>query len=59
MAQAVQNRESELQMSRKRLQEIYNTTSEAIFIRSIQTLKIVDANQTMTDLFGYSLDKLK
>ena len=59
MAQAVQNRESELQMSRKRLQEIYNTTSEAIFIRSIQTLKIVDANQTMTDLFGYSLEELK
>jgi len=59
MARAVQNRESELQMSRKRLQEIYNTTSEAIFIRSTQTLKIVDANQTMTDLFGYSLEELK
>jgi PAS domain S-box-containing protein len=59
MADAVQSRETALQLSEKRFREIYNTTSEAIFIRNIQTYILVGANQAMTDLFGYSLDELK
>jgi len=59
MAGAVRNREAELQMSQKRFREIYNTTSEGIFIRDTQTQRLVEANRAMTDMFGYSLDELR
>ncbi len=54
MSEAVKSREKALQMSENRFREIFNSTNEAIFIRHAQTLKFLDVNQAMLDMFGYS-----
>lgn len=44
--------------SERNYREIYNTTSDAIVIHDSETGKIIDVNQTMENMFGYSKEEL-
>ena len=46
--------EEKLQKSERNYREIYNASSDAIFIHDTKTGKIVDVNQTMLEMFGYT-----
>lgn len=48
------NQENLLRDSNDRFQSIYNASNEAIFILEVPSGKIVDVNQTMCDMYGYS-----
>jgi len=57
LAQAVQlgiQQEKLLQDEKDRFQSIFNAGNEAIFIHDLPSLKIVDVNQAMCDMYGYS-----
>ena len=43
-----------LRESEKNYREIFNSTSEAIFIHDITTKKIIDVNEPMLKMYGYS-----
>jgi PAS domain S-box-containing protein len=47
----------ELLLSEERFQAIYNSVSEAILIRDLETGEILDVNQTMCEMFGYSREE--
>lgn len=47
-----------VQQSQKKYLEIFNTTTEALFISDAETGKILDVNQAATDLFGFSYEEL-
>lgn len=44
----------ELEEKERNYREIFNSTREAIYIHDIDTGAIIDVNQTMIDLYGYS-----
>ncbi len=46
--------ENKLVESERNYREIYNSSSDAILIHDAKTGKIVDVNQTMLDMYGYS-----
>jgi PAS domain S-box-containing protein len=48
------NAEKELMQSEQNYREIFNATNEAIFIQDIISGQIIDVNQAMLDLFGYT-----
>ncbi len=52
----VKDRTKELAQVTQKYKEIFNTTSEAIIIHDVQTGEILDVNQTMLDMFGYSYE---
>lgn len=45
--------ENALEESERNYREIFNSTKEAIFIYDAETLKLIDANQAMLDMYGY------
>jgi len=47
------NAEYALEQSERNYREIFNSTKEAIFIYDSVTLKLIDANQTMLEMYGY------
>ena len=46
-----------LQTSEERYREIYNASSDAIFMHDAESGKILDVNQGMLDMFGYTYDE--
>lgn len=54
----LQKAEEELRRSEENYREIFNATHEAIFVHDAETGEILDVNQTMLDMFGYSRDEL-
>jgi PAS domain S-box-containing protein len=50
--------EDALRATEKNYQEIFNATSEAIFIHDAKTGAILDVNQPMLDMFGYSYEEV-
>ncbi len=48
---------TELQRSENRYRAIYNAPSDAIFIHNGETGEILDVNQTMLDLYGYTKEE--
>jgi PAS domain S-box-containing protein len=42
-----------LELSERNYREIFNSTSEAIFIYDSNTGQLIDANQTMVNMYGY------
>ncbi len=48
------NQENLLRDSNDRFQSIYNASNEAIFILEVPSGNIIDVNQTMCDMYGYS-----
>ena len=46
--------EKQLQDSNDRFMSIFNATSEAIFIHELLSFTIIDVNQTMCEMYGYS-----
>ncbi len=47
-----------LMKSEQNYREIFNATSESIFIHEIDTGKILDVNKATLDMFGYSYDEI-
>ena len=45
-------------LSEKNYREIFNATSEAIFLHNRETGEILDVNETVRDLFGYSYEEV-
>jgi PAS domain S-box-containing protein len=45
--------------SEERYREIYNDTSDVIFIHDAETGKIVDVNQAVTEIYGYTIEEAK
>ena len=54
LRKAVLKRTRELQASEQRFQSIYNTVNEAVFIHDQETGAILDVNQPMCEMFGYT-----
>ncbi len=50
--------EDELKKSEKNYSEIFNATTETIFIHDPQTGEIIDANDSLESMFGYSTYEL-
>ena len=48
----------ELQVSENRFRTIFDSTNDAIFIHELQSGSIVDVNQTMCDMYGYSREEV-
>ncbi len=46
-----------LRMSEQNYREVFNATSEAIFVHDAATGVILDVNQTMLDLYGYTREE--
>jgi PAS domain S-box-containing protein len=57
MTHAVRDRERALLESEGRFREIFNGVDEAILIYDSATGKIMEVNQTMIDMYGYSYDE--
>ncbi|MFA6320306.1 MAG: PAS domain S-box protein [Candidatus Omnitrophota bacterium] len=51
--------EAALQMSEDNYRSIFETASDAILIRDIQTYKTIDANRAACEMFGYSKEDMK
>lgn len=49
--------EDALRASERNYREIYNATNEAIFIHDASTVTILDVNQTMGEMFGYTREE--
>jgi PAS domain S-box-containing protein len=52
-----QHAEDALRASERNYREIYNATNEAIFIHDASTGVILDVNQTMCEMFGYTREE--
>jgi two-component system NtrC family sensor kinase len=52
-----QHAEDALRASERSYREIYNATNEAIFIHDASTGAILDVNQTMCEMFGYTQEE--
>ena len=50
--------EQSLRESKERYRQIFNATSEAIYIHDAATGAIIDINQTMLDMYGYSREEI-
>ncbi len=50
--------EAALRQSERNYREIFNTTSEAIFIHDIFTGAILDVNQTTLEMYGYTYNEV-
>jgi len=48
-----------LEESEERYREIYNDTSDAIFIHDVETGEIIDVNQAVTEIYGYTIEEAK
>jgi PAS domain S-box-containing protein len=57
MADSIRDREHALQESEGRFREIFNAANEAIFIHDSETGQIIDINQTMLKMYGYSREE--
>lgn len=57
LRQAVNARAAELKTSEERLQAIYNSVNDAIFVHDGDTGAILDVNQAMLDMFGYTKEE--
>jgi PAS domain S-box-containing protein len=57
MVTAIGDNQKALRKSEQNYREIFNKTSDAIFIHDIETGNILDINQTTLDLYGYSYDE--
>jgi PAS domain S-box-containing protein len=57
MSAAVREREQALQESEGRFREIFNAVNEAIIIYDSATGKVIEVNQTMLDMYGYSWEE--
>jgi len=53
----IRKAEAELAESELNYREIFNASSEAIIIRDLATGKILDVNQSMLDMYGYSFEE--
>ena len=53
----VKRGEMALHESQENYQEVFNATSEAIIIHDSETGKILDVNQSMLEMFGYTYDE--
>ena len=51
--------EDALRESERNYREIFNNSSDAIFVHDVETGAIVDANKTGCDVFGYTLEEIK
>ena len=51
--------EDALRESERNYHEIFNNSSDAIFVHDVETGAIVDANKTVCDVFGYTLEEIK
>jgi len=49
--------EDALRSSERSYREIYNATNEAIFIHDASTVTILDVNQTMCEMFGFTREE--
>jgi PAS domain S-box-containing protein len=49
--------EDALRASERNYREIYNATNEAIFIHDASTVTILDVNQTMCEMFGFTREE--
>jgi PAS domain S-box-containing protein len=47
----------QLRMSEQRFEQIFNNVTDAVFIHEAATGRIVDVNQTMCNLFGYTREE--
>ncbi len=54
MSEQIEIRTRQLTESEMRYREIYNATSEAILLLDAETGTILDVNQTMLDMYGYT-----
>ena len=57
LRKAVLARTAELKTSEERFQAIYNSVNDAIFIHDIETGAILDVNQRMCEMFGWSREE--
>ena len=48
----------DISSSEKKFRAFFNATSDAIFVHDSQSGKILDVNQTMLDMYGYTYDDL-
>ena len=46
-----------IQFAERNYREIFNTSNEAIFVHDMGTGEIVDVNQTMSEMYGYTRDE--
>ncbi len=51
--------EEELKLSEVNYRTIFNSSTDAIFIHDIETGKIIDANEKVLDMFGYTVEEIK
>ncbi len=57
LRQRVLRRTAELKTSEERFQAIYNSVTEAIFIHDMESGAILDVNQRMCEMYGYSREE--
>ncbi|BCO08776.1 hypothetical protein GF1_11520 [Desulfolithobacter dissulfuricans] len=57
MAEELLASRHDLQQSEEKYREIFNTPSDAILIHDAQTGEIIDVNQAMLEMFGYSYEE--
>ncbi|WP_456385273.1 PAS domain S-box protein [Desulfolithobacter sp.] len=57
MAEELLASRNDLQQSEERYREIFNSPSDAILIHDVQTGEIVDVNQAMLEMFGYTYEE--
>jgi two-component system, cell cycle sensor histidine kinase and response regulator CckA len=50
--------EAALRESERNYREIYNATNEAIIIQDAETAEVIDANERMLDMFGYTHEEV-
>ena len=50
--------EAEMEANRRKYNEIFNSSSEAVFIHDGNTGKILEVNQAMLTMFGYEKDEI-
>jgi len=53
----IRTAEEELAAQELSYREIFNAATEAIFIRDLETKELIDVNQAMLDMYGYSYDE--
>jgi PAS domain S-box-containing protein len=51
--------QSELAVSERNYREIFDATTDAIFVHDIDTGAIINVNQGMLEMFGYTMDEVK
>jgi len=51
--------EDALRESERNYREIFNNSSDAIFVHDAETGAIIDVNRTVCEVFGYTLEEIR